>query len=302
MHFDRNQNSFYPRMTLSKKKLPKRKQAKLKKLASENITERLKAELKHLKEASRSKDEFIRITNHELRTPLDIIRGNVDMVLKGETGQISKRTREYLQDVLLGADRLTKLVNTMLDVSRAESRRMQFTIEDVNTEEFLKNIYEEFSSIAKDKGIILYLKTDPDLPRITTDKIKLYEIMDNFLGNAIKFTPRGGTITIRGSEAGNMVRIAVVDTGIGIRAEDLPKLFKKFPDIDTNAIGAPKGNGLGLALVHQIATRLMGRLWAESGGLGKGLTFYCELPATGGTTAKKLITLYSRIKTPPPNL
>ena len=275
--------------------IPMRKKKTGKSDPSKSLVKQLKAEIERLKEALHSKDEFIRITNHELRTPLDVIRGNIDMVLKGETGQIPQETKEYLEDVLLGADRLTKLVNAMLDISRAESGRMKFMIEDINTEEFLKNIYEEFSPIAKDKGIILRLKTDPGLPHIATDKTKLYEIVDNLLGNATKFTSRGGSITIHGSKSkkDDKVQIAVQDTGIGIRKEDMPKLFKRFPDIDISGVGALKGNGLGLALIHQITLRLQGRIWAESEGLGKGTTFYFELPIAGSTSAKKLVDLVS---------
>jgi len=271
----------------------KRKRIK-KSNSSKDLVKQLRAEVGHLKEVSHLKDEFIRITNHELRTPLDVIRGNIDMVLKGETGQIPEKTKEYLKDVLLGADRLTKLVNTMLDISQVESGRMKFVLENINTEEFLHDIDEEFSPIAKKKGIALGLKIDSDLPRIIADKAKLYEIVDNLLGNAMKFTPRGGRITIRGSRAGGMVRIAVADTGVGIRKEDAPKLFKRFPDIDANVIGAPRGNGLGLALAYQITLRLQGRMWAESAGLGKGSTFCFELPIAGSAAAKKLVVLYSK--------
>ena len=276
--------------------MPKKKarKSRAKKPVVEDQLKRLKAEIEHLKEVSHSKDEFIRITNHELRTPLDVIRGNIDMLLKGEAGVIPDQVKEYLKDVLLGADRLTKLVNAMLDISQAESGRMKFSLEEIDMNTFLKNIDEEFSPIAKEKGIMLYLKADINLPRVLSDRNKLYQIVDNLLGNAMKFTPREGSVTIRGSKNGGMVRIAVQDTGIGIRKEDAEKLFKRFPNIDTSVIGAPKGNGLGLALIHQIANRLLGKMWVESAGLGKGSTFIFELPAVGTSGAKKLSALYPK--------
>ncbi len=261
-----------------------------------DAVKKLKSEIEHLKEASHSKDEFIRITNHELRTPLDVIRGNLDMILKGDTGEISKQTREYLEDVILGADRLTKLVNAMLDLSQAESGRMKFSLEEIDTEAFLKNIDAEFMPIAKEKGIALYLNIEAGLPHIISDRAKLYQILDNLLGNAMKFTPKGGSITIKGSKNGDTVRFAVQDTGIGIRSDDVPKLFKRFPDIDTSVIGAPKGNGMGLALIFQIALRLQGHIRVESAGLGKGSTFLFEFPTVNTALASKLLKTYPKAK------
>lgn len=266
---------------------------------NKDFVRRLKVEIGHLKKVSHSKDEFIRITNHELRTPLDVIRGNIDMVLKGEAGTIPNQAKEYLNDVLLGADRLTKLVNAMLDLSRVESGRMNFSLEDINTRSFLKNIYEEFAPIAKGRGVTIILETKSDLPNITSDKTKLYEILDNLLGNAIKFTPKGGIITINGGKSpdgSDVARIFVQDTGIGIRAEDLKKLFKEFPSIESTSVGAEKGNGLGLALIYKITARLSGRMWAESAGLGKGSTFFFELPVTNSKAAKKLLSTYPKNK------
>lgn len=255
--------------------------------------EALEAEVAYLKELSRSKDEFIRITNHELHTPLDVIRGNLDMVLKGETGTLPAKTREYLQDALLGADRLSKLVNDTLSIARIETGRMEFKLEDIDLSRLLETIHSDFTPIAKERELSLYLELSPPLPHVLSDTEKLFQIIDNLLGNSLKFTPRGGSITIRAWSEDDSVVVAVHDTGIGIRPEDKVKLFKKFPQIDTSMIEAPKGTGLGLYLVWQLVEKLGGEIWIESPGLGKGAMFSFRLPRSGSERAKELERYHS---------
>jgi len=256
-------------------------------------TNELETEITHLREASHAKDEFIRITNHELRTPLDVIRGNIDMVLKGETGEISARTKEYLADALLGADRLTKLVNDMLDISRVETGRMKFFLENIELVKFLETIHTEFVPLAKHKHLTLYLTCPDDLPLVFSDRGRIFQVIDNFLGNSLKFTPEGGSITISAKADDSMVVVSVRDTGTGIREEDQKKLFKRFPQIETPMIEGAKGTGLGLYLTKHIVEKLGGRIWAESPGLGKGATFSFALPRAGSSEAESLRRLYS---------
>jgi signal transduction histidine kinase len=255
-------------------------------------TKELEAEVTHLREASHAKDEFIRITNHELRTPLDVIRGNIDMVLKGETGEISARTKEYLADALLGADRLTKLVNDMLDISRVETGRMKFFLENIELVKFLKTIHTEFVPLAEKRNLKLYLTCPRDLPAVFSDRGRIFQAIDNFLGNSLKFTPEGGSVTISAKTEDSMVVVSVRDTGTGIREEDQKKLFKRFPQIETPMIDGVKGTGLGLYLTRHIIEKLGGRIWAESPGLGKGTTFSFALPRAGTSAAESLRSLY----------
>lgn len=251
-------------------------------------TRELESETARLKELIRSKDEFIRMTNHELRTPLDVIRGNVDMIIKGEAGEISDETREYLRDVLTGADRLTGIVNDMLDVARVEAGRMKFELDDVDIREVLEQLVKEFKPVAKDKNITLDLKASDSLPKMFSDKAKIFQILDNLIGNSMKFTPAGGAITIFASEEDDMVMISVSDTGIGIKPDDQKKLFKKFPQIDTSEIATKKGTGLGLNLVWQLIHKLGGQIWADSKGRWKGAIFSFQLPKAGTKKAQSL--------------
>jgi len=251
-------------------------------------TRELESEIARLKELVRSKDEFIRMTNHELRTPLDVIRGNLDMIIKGEAGKISDETREYLKDVLTGADRLTGIVNDMLDVARVEAGRMKFKLDDIYIKEILERLIKEFNPVAREKNITLNLKASDSLPKVFSDKTKIFQILDNLIGNSMKFTPAGGAITIFASEEDDMVMVSVSDTGIGIKPEDHKKLFKKFSQIDTSEIPTQKGTGLGLNLVWQLVHKLGGQIWADSKGRWKGAVFSFQLPKAGTKKAQSL--------------
>ena len=255
---------------------------------------KLREEIAMLRDASVLKDEFIRVTNHELRTPLDIIRGNLDMVLKGESGRISLLTQEYLTDVLMGADRLTKLVNDMLDISRIESDRIKFKLEEVDLKEIFNTIKNEFTQTFHQKSIDFIIDYPQDVFLIFSDRARIFQILDNFLGNSLKFTPAKGRVTLGARNEKDTVVLLVHDTGIGIRPEDQYKIFKRFPRIDSNMPDAPVGTGLGLNLVYQLSEKLGGDTWMESTGIGMGTTFFIRLPCAGSKRADALKRFHER--------
>lgn len=255
--------------------------------AERKISDLIK-EVERLKEVSHSKDELIRIINHELRTPLDIIRGNLDMVLKGETGEINSKTKEYLSDALSGADRLTQIVNDLLDTSRVETGRMTFALEDIDIRDILLTVEKEFKPIAESKKVKLSFRLPPGLSAIFSDKAKVFQILNNIIGNALKFIPESGSVIVEVKVEDETVLISVKDTGIGLKKEDMSKLFRRFPEIDTSTSGVARGTGLGLYLVWQIVEKLGGEVWAESEGLGKGSMFLFRLPKSGTERAEEL--------------
>ena len=251
-------------------------------------TQTLEKEIESLKVVARSKDEFIRLTSHELRTPLDAMRGNIYMVLQGETGAISKQTEEYLKDTLSGADRLIHIVNDTLDIARIETGHMKFSLDSIDLTPLFKTFEKEYALFAIRKKMSLSFVVEQNLPAVYSDNVKVMQILTNLVGNAFKFTPAGGSIVVRAKVAEDTVAISVEDTGIGIAKEDIPKLFKQFSEIDTSAANAPKGTGLGLFLSKQLAEKLGGTVRAESLGIGNGATFTFWLPIAGSKRAEAL--------------
>lgn len=256
--------------------------------------EKLKNELARAKEIAASKDEFIRITSHELRTPMDIVRGNVDMVLKGETGSIPEKTKEYLEDVLSGADRLTKIVNDMLDISRIETGRLKFDFKKLDIADIINHQVKDFEPLAKKNKNIFKTKFENNLPKVFSDKEKIIQILDNLIGNAIKFTANG-SIDISAHQENDFIIIEIKDTGIGIAPEEQSKLFQKFPQIDQGKFAGDKGTGLGLYICHELAIRIGGKIWTESNGRDKGSKFSFSLPIASSQRAME-IEKYYRVK------
>lgn len=255
----------------------------------EERTAQLLNELSRLKEINITKDEFIRIVSHELRTPMDAMRGNIDMILKGETGNISEKTREYLLDVLLASDRLVKIVNDMLQISRIESRKMKYNLQELDIKEIIETIVRNFESIAKNKKIDLHLNVKEKLPKIFADLDKLFQIFDNLLNNALKFT-HSGSILISAHQKNDFIIIELKDTGLGFTKEEEPKLFSKFPEIDIGI--SEKGTGLGLYISKELISKMGGEIWAFSEGRGKGATFSFSIPLASSKKALEIKRLH----------
>ena len=252
-------------------------------------TAELERDLAHARELARAKDEFISFTSHDLRTPLDVMRGNLDMVLKGETGALTPETRAYLADVLSSADRLVNLVNDILDISRIESGRMKFELETLELTDVMREVTAEYEKKASDKGVGLGFESAQGGAPVYTDRAKVVRIVHNLLGNAVKFTPKGGAIHARVLTEGDYVVGEVRDSGIGVSQVDQSKLFQKFARLEQGPTPeATQGTGLGLYLSRELARKLGGELSAESEGLGKGAIFRFRLPAAGTQRALEI--------------
>lgn len=238
------------------------------------------------REVAEMKDEFLSVASHELRTPMTAIKGFIDMVLKEQVGKLpTRKMREYLELAYVGNDRLIKLVNDMLNVSRIEAGRMKFNLESVQIELLIDQLTTEFHNLCVAK--MTYLKFDKPkkpLPKVLVDPDKVYIVLTNLVGNAIKFTNKGG-VTLTAKQEGDEVIIAVKDTGAGIDKADQDMLFKKFTQIDAS-LTREKGTGLGLYIVKMIVGKLGGRVWVDSEGKGKGSTFSFSLPIKGSKAAK----------------
>jgi signal transduction histidine kinase len=247
------------------------------KLALEKATEKLKNANRRLKELDKLKDEFISMAAHELRTPMSAVKGYISMILEGDAGDISKKAREFLGDANAVTDRLVRLVNNMLNVSRIEAGRLVYQMEEVELAKVAQEIFYSFRFEADRKGINLFI----DIPDGTKDEVladpeRIREVVGNFVSNAVKFTEEGSVAINLSNSRPDYVRLEVSDTGPGITEEEQKRLFKKFYRVQSTA-GKTIGTGLGLYITKLYVEKFKGKIGLESE-FGKGSTFWVELP------------------------
>lgn len=231
-----------------------------------------------LRKLDNAKSEFISIASHQLRTPLTAIKGFVSLLLEGSYGKISKEVKETLNKVYSSNERLIDLVESLLNLSRIESGRMEYKFEKNKLDDICKEVYDTFAIRAKEKNMNfeLILPKTP-LPEVSTDGSKVREVISNLVDNALKYTIKGG-VKIKLSDEGESVRVAIIDTGIGIPKEELPYLFSKFSrGKDINRLNAG-GTGLGLHVGKRMIDELHGKIWIESAGANLGSTFFVDIP------------------------
>jgi protein-histidine pros-kinase len=245
--------------------------------AIRDITERRQIE-QRMHEANRLKGEFLANMSHELRTPLNAIIGFAELMHKGKVGPISTDHQEYLGDILISSRHLLQLVNDLLDLAKVESGKMDFRTQPVNLEKLVGEVRDIVRGLASSRRLRFETHIDPDVVTVTVDPSRLKQVLYNYLSNAIKFTPEGGTVTIRiRPEGPDLFRLDVEDTGIGISPENFGKLFVEFQQLDAGAGKRYQGTGLGLALTKRIIEAHGGRVDVRSI-VGGGSTFSAILP------------------------
>lgn len=247
-----------------------------------------------LKELDKLKDEFVSLASHELRTPMTSIKSYLWMALAGRGGELSEKQKYYLDRAYRSTDRLIKLVNDMLNISRIESGRITIDLQKVDIQILVTEVIEEVMPKAQELGIHLQLIPYPSLPSVLADGNKIKEVVINLIGNSLKFTPKDGIITASFEiTSDEMIKVLVTDTGSGIPPEDMPKLFQKFsllPGSYTVNKTATTGTGLGLYICKSIIELHNGKIWATSSGIGKGSVFAFTLPKFDET---KILASYS---------
>ncbi len=236
-----------------------------------------------LRKLDDSKSEFISIASHQLRTPLTAVKGFVSLILEGSYGRLENAQEDVFKKIFISTERLIRLVEDMLNISRIESGKMQFKIAPVKLEPFLRDLEPGFQLIAKDKHLTLAVDLPPQaLPAVSADPDKLREVVSNLIDNAMKYTNQGGvTVTAGPAPTGAGVRILVKDTGIGVPKEEIPYLFNKFSRGKDTARLRASGTGLGLYVGKQIIEAMGGSIWVESPGENQGSTFIIELKRAG---------------------
>jgi signal transduction histidine kinase len=228
-----------------------------------------------LKQLDQIKDEFISIASHDLRSPLATVK-NYIWLAKNELGKTDK-SKADLGIALESTEHAIALVADMLDVSRIEAGRIELKPEKLDLDNESRVIVEELDKQAKDKKITLTSEMADNLT-VKADKERFHQVLTNLVGNALKFTPTGGKVTITAEKSGNMMEIFITDTGVGIKKEDLDKLFTKFGKLDNDTkIPSTAGTGLGLYICKNIVELSGGKIKVKST-QGKGSTFSFTLP------------------------
>ena len=245
--------------------------------AIRDISERRQLELR-MAEASRLKSEFLANMSHELRTPLNAIIGFTELMHKGKVGELAPQHVEYLGDILTSARHLLQLVNDILDLAKVESGKMEFRPESVNLGKIAGEVRDILRGLAADKNLRVSVSVEAEIEVVSVDSARVKQILYNYLSNAIKFTREGGRISIHiAPENADFFRIDVEDTGIGIPAEQIDRLFVEFRQLDASSGKKFRGTGLGLALTKRIAEAHGGRVEVRSV-VGKGSVFSAILP------------------------
>ena len=216
--------------------------------------------------------------SHELRTPLASIKMAIDIVLGGKPGPLNEDQANMLNKAKTNIDRLKRLINEILEYSKLESGKIEFHYEKQDMNEVLGEIIDFQQSVASEKGLKIIDMTEKGLPKIMFDKDKIVQVVNNLVNNAIKFTEQGSiTIISKQIVEEQSIYVSVEDTGEGIEAENISKLFQEFQQLGNPAERKEGGTGLGLAICKEIIQRHQGKIWVDSQ-LGKGSHFHFTLP------------------------
>jgi protein-histidine pros-kinase len=242
-----------------------------------DITERKRFE-KTLQEANRMKSEFLASMSHELRTPLNGIIGFSEFLVDEKPGKLNSKQKEYLTDVLNSARHLLQLINDVLDLAKVEAGKMELNPELFSVRQAIEEVCAVIKGIAQKKQIALTMNVSNQLQQVTLDQQKFKQVLYNLLSNAIKFTEPGGSVEISAAPRdGDGFRVEVKDTGIGIKPEDVGRLFNEFQQLETGTARRFEGTGLGLSLTKKIVEFQGGSIGIESD-YGKGSTFTVVFP------------------------
>ncbi len=235
---------------------------------------------------SRYKSRFLASMSHELRTPLNAIIGFSELLDQEIFGSLGARQKEYVGYVLQSGRHLLALVNDILDLSKIEAGRMELAREWVAPLRLIDSVQGSVQPLAQKQGVELELELSAQLPDLYVDEMRLRQILYNLLSNGIKFTPAGGRVSLKVELRADKFCIEVTDTGVGIREEDLPRLFREFERMEESSQRKTEGTGLGLALTKRLVELHGGTIRVESKP-GAGSKFTVSLPAFGGRSGGK---------------
>ena len=265
-------------------------------LKSATLYQEIKETNHKLEKLERLKSEFISIVSHELRTPLTSIKNSLDILLSGRCGEITPSADKFLTMGRKNVQRLSGIINDLLDLSKIEAGKMDFNFKEINIHSVIDYVKSTLSEVAKTKNLTLITDETENLPAINADSQRLEQVLTNLVSNAIKFTPEGKTITIKSNLVnaedikvnecfkdiisnleGDYIMVSVIDEGIGMEEKDLLHAFDKFAQIENSLSRKAGGTGLGLPIAKQLLEAHHGAIWCDSE-LHKGSKFYFVIP------------------------
>ena len=235
------------------------------------------------RELDELKANFVASVTHELRTPLVAMDKSIALILNKDAGELSGPQEEILTIAQRNLKRLSFLINDLLDLSKLEARKMALSRQASSLEKIILDAAEGLTNWAKTKEIEIIKKIPQGLPDVDVDPNRIIQVFNNLMGNAIKFTPHGGNVTIEARMGSDnlYLDVSILDTGIGITKENLPKIFDKFYQIGERSPADVSGTGIGLSIAKEIVELHGGRIWVESE-KGKGAKFNFTLPIASG--------------------
>jgi len=246
------------------------------------------------KQLDKAKTEFMSITSHELRSPMTPMKAQLQMILGDYFGKISPKQRESLDIVLRNTERLDRIIQDFLEISRIEAARLKFKFIRTDIGNHVQRLVKEMQGFMPEKKIRIVANIGK-IPVIEVDPDRIMQILRNLINNAIKFTPEDGKIIINVGLESNMIKFSVQDNGVGVKKEDQRRLFEPFFQAEQTMYREKGGTGLGLAICKGIVETQEGKIWIESE-LGKGSTFLFKIPLKPVKEIKSIKLLFSTKK------
>jgi signal transduction histidine kinase len=231
---------------------------------------------RELEAASLHKSEFLANMSHELRTPLNAILGFSQVLRERLFGELNEKQEDYVDDILSSGNHLLSLINDVLDLSKVEAGQVELEVAPFSLQEALERGVVMVRERAVNDGVQITLAASPKVDIVAGDERRIRQVIFNLLSNAVKFTPPGGVVDVRTTQFNGEVRVSVADTGPGIAAEDVERIFEEFQQTEAG-IEMREGTGLGLALSRRLVELHGGRIWVDSEP-GNGSTFVFTLP------------------------
>jgi len=221
--------------------------------------------------------EIVSVVAHQLKTPISVIKGYLEALMSGDCGKVTSAQKEYLSDALENIKRIFDFIDTLLEVSRIEDKKFSIKLGPVDLEKVTTEVLKNLSHWIEANNCEVIFKKPEKLPKVLTDPVRIYQVVQNFIANAVVYKEGRGRVEIELKQKGNNVLFICKDNGFGVPKEDFRKIFSKFHRSAKAMNLDPSGSGLGLFINKAVIELNKGKIWFEKN-KGKGMTFYFSLP------------------------